>query len=122
MKEHVKYKTDLRERLLEFSVHIIALASKLPRTPAGFAVANQVIRSATSVGANCEEAQDALSRADFLRTMNIALKESRETLYWLQVIERSNLLPENLVSSELREANELVAILSSSVKRLKNVP
>lgn len=113
-------KVELLDRLLKFSVSIIILASKLPKTPAGYAIANQIIRSACSVGANCEEAQNALSSKDFLHSINISLKEARETFYWLKVIKMSKLLEENVVNPELEECNQIVAILTASVKSIKS--
>lgn len=114
-----KDKQELLDRLLKFSVRIIILASKLPKTPAGFAIASQIVRSACSVGANCEEAQDAISHKEFLRSINIALREARETRYWLRVIKSSRLLLEKLIDIELEECNQIVAILTKSVKTLK---
>lgn len=113
-------KVELLERLLKFSVRIIILSSKLPKTPAGYAIANQIIRSACSIGANCEEAQNAISPKDFLHSINISLKEARETFYWLKVIKLSKLLSESQVNKELDECNQIVAILTTSVKSLKN--
>ncbi len=72
-------KNELLKRLLKFSVKIIALSSKLPKTPAGYAIASQIVRSGCSVGANCEEAQNSISAKEFLHSVNIALKEARET-------------------------------------------
>jgi S23 ribosomal protein. len=62
------------ERTFKFSVEIIKICSILPKNSVGYAVSNQLVRSATSIGANIEEAQDAMSRADFLKCMNIALR------------------------------------------------
>jgi len=115
----MKANNDLQERLLNFSVSIIKLASFLPKTSAGYAIANQIIRSACSVGANCAEAQNALSRKDFLHSINISLKESRETLYWLRVIKSSGLITSNLLDTEIDECDQIVSILVSSVKTLK---
>ncbi|EKD64956.1 MAG: hypothetical protein ACD_50C00232G0005, partial [uncultured bacterium] len=76
-------KFDITVRCFNFGVDIVRLANKLPKTPAGFAIASQIIRSGTSVGANVVEAQDAISKKEFIRMMFISLKECRETLYWL---------------------------------------
>lgn len=111
---------DILERLLRFSVRMINLSSKLPKTPAGFAIASQIVRSGCSVGANCEEAQDAISAKEFLHSINISLKEAKETRYWLKVIKFSKLLTESAVNQELDESNQIVAILTTSVKSLKN--
>ena len=112
-------KSELLDRLLKFSVSIIVLSSKLPKTPAGYAIANQIVRSGCSIGANCEEAQNSISAKEFLHSINIGLKEARETYYWLRVIKYSNLLNERLVELELKECNEIVSILVTSVKSLK---
>ena len=118
--EKMKNKNDLLSRLLRFAVRIIILASKLHKTPAGFALANQIIRSGTSIGANCEEAQDAFSRKDFLKTINISLKEAKETRYWLKVIKLSGFLSASSINPELQECNEITAILITSIKTIKN--
>ena len=112
-------KNDLLDRLLRFAVRIVILAGKLPKTPAGFAIASQVVRSGTSVGANCQEAQDASSGNDFLYKLNISLREARETYYWLKVIQLSKLLPDIFVNSEMQECNEIISILVKSVKTIK---
>lgn len=114
-----EYKKELLERLLMFSVDIIKLSSSLPKTPAGFAIASQIIRSACSIGANCEEAQDAITPKEFLHSLNISLKEARETRYWLKVILFSKLLAKELIEKRLDECNQIVAILTTSVKSLK---
>lgn len=114
-----EWKYAIRERLLNFSVSTIRLASKLPKTPAGYAIASQVIRSATSIGANFEEAQDASSTRDFLQKLNISLREAKESYYWLEVIKKAKLLDEININSELSECNEITAILVSSVKTSK---
>src|SRR3989344_3094353 len=111
-----EWKKQLLKRLLEFSVRIIKLAEKLPKTPAGFAVASQLIKAGTSIGANAEEAQDANSLKDFVHKMGISLRESKETRYWLKVIKLATLIEPNYVSLELAECEEIVAILTSSVK------
>jgi len=113
------YKEELAARLLKFSVSIIKLAALLPRNAAGFAIANQIIRSACSVGANVQEAQDSISRKEFLHSVNISLKEARETLYWLKVIKESELIRGELLESAIVECNEIVSILVSTVKSLK---
>lgn len=113
------YKEKLLDRLLRFSVRIIELAAHLPKTPAGFAIANQIIRSGCSIGANCAEAQHAISSKDFIHSLNIALKEARETYYWLEVIKQSKLIIRQQVNPELDECGQIVAILVSSVKSLK---
>ena len=85
-------KKDIVERTFKFGVRIIKMGNALPKTPAGFALASQVIRSGTSVGANMQEAQSAFSRKDFIHCVQIALKEARETKFWIELITDSGIL------------------------------
>lgn len=115
-----EWKKTLLNRLLSFSVSIIRLADKLPKSPAGYVIANQLIKSGTSIGANIEEAQDASSLKDFIQKFSIALREARETLYWLHIIKLSGLIPDKKVlDNELRECDEIIGILTSTVKSSK---
>jgi four helix bundle protein len=108
---------DIDKRSFEFGVRIISLVNALPKSTAGFALAKQIIRSGTSIGANIQEALGRHTKSDFTYCMNIAKKEARETKYWLKIIIGSKLLPEIKVSSLLKEADELVAILTTIVKK-----
>lgn len=110
---------DIRHRTLKFSVAIIKLVALLPKNAAGFAIASQVVRSGTSIGANVEEAQDAASKKDFIRGLVISLKEARETQYWLKVIKESGLISEPKLDELLQEVTELIKILTTIVKRSK---
>jgi len=84
---------DLDERMINFSVNIIKLAEKLPKTPTGIYFSNQLIRSASSAALNYAEAQSGESRRDFIHKLLIALKELRETNSGLRIIAvRDNLL------------------------------
>lgn len=108
---------DIRERTIKFSIRIIKITQKLPKNPAGFALASQLVRSGTSVGANIEEAQDAISKKEFVRSMDIALKEARETYYWLIIILKSGLISDTEIKSLLEENLEIIKILRSIVKK-----
>src|SRR5688572_22821176 len=83
---------DLEERLVDFAVRILSLVEALPNTKAGNHVAGQLLRSGTSPAPNYGEAQSAESRNDFLHKVKIALKELRETLIWLKIIQRKRML------------------------------
>ena len=76
---------DIQERTFRFAVRVVRLVERLPRDGAGLVVGRQVARSATSVGANVEEADGAESKRDFIHKMSIAHKEARETRYWLRI-------------------------------------
>jgi four helix bundle protein len=77
------------------------------------------LRCGTSVGANYQEAQAAESRKDFLHKLQIALKELRESVYWLRLLDRTRAMPEPALASTLDEASLLVRILSKSVATAK---
>ena len=110
---------DLDDRLLAFGARALRLAGALPRTIAGRHIATQLLRSATSVGANYQEAQAAESRGDFAHKLQIALKEARETNYWLRLIEAARLLPAAQLAGIIDESHQLKAILAKSVARTK---
>ena len=109
---------DFRPRSFAFACDIVRLYQALPpRVPP--VIARQLLRSGTSIGANLEEAKPAQSRKDLISKFTIALKEARETSYWLRLMEATSLAPGSLLGPCLKEANELVAILTVSVVRLK---
>lgn len=79
------------------------------------ALFRQLIRSATSIGANVEEAQAAQSRSDFVNKISIALKEARETYYWLRLCGAAEVVPEDRLRSLQGEAHELMRILGAII-------
>jgi four helix bundle protein len=108
---------DIQERTFKFSVRIVKLVDALPGSVAGGVIARQVMRAGTSVGANVEEAQGSHSKRDFTRRMNIARAEAREVLYWLRLIRETELTPIERMGEIITEADELVRILTTIVKR-----
>ena len=112
-------KIDVTERTLKFAVEIIKLSNKLPGNPSGFVIANQIVRSGTSIGANIQEAQDAISKKEFIHSMNIALKETKETNFWLEIIRQSDILEPKDLENILKEICEIIKILTTIVKKAK---
>jgi four helix bundle protein len=98
---------------------IVKLVESLPGTIAGRRIGDQLLRCGTSVGAHYEEAQGAESRNDFIHKLQIALKELRESNYWLRLIARAEILPPARVAGAIEESNQLRAILSKSVATAK---
>jgi four helix bundle protein len=86
--EHRKF--DLEDRTAKFSEQIIAYAQKIPRGPVNDPVIRQLVKSATSVGANYCEADDACSKKDFHHKIGICRKEARETKYWLRMVAKAH--------------------------------
>ena len=112
---------DIRERSFEFAVRIVKLSQELDQSPGTpRTLANQILRSGTSIGANIEEAHGSQSKADLTAKMYIACKEARETLYWLRLLIKSELISEKKLSSLKDEANQIVAILTTIVKKSRS--
>ncbi|MCC6492752.1 MAG: four helix bundle protein [Pirellulales bacterium] len=107
------------ERTKKFALRIIRLASKLPKSDVARVVGGQVLRSGTSISANYREASRCATRKHFASTMTIALKEADETLYWLELLAESETVKPAPLTELLVECNELVAILTASVRTAK---
>lgn len=111
-------KNVIRKKGYEFALHIIKFVNSLPKGMAWYVLGSQLLRSATSVGANIEEAIGADSKKDFSYKMGIAKREARESKYWLQLIRDSNLTKDD--DGLMEKAEELVRILTSIVKTSQN--
>ena len=111
-----EFSVKLEKRTLLFGIDIIRMFAKLPNTPEGKVVRNQITKSGTSIGANYREANRARSKADFKNKIKICESEASETLYWLEIIEQMNWLSDKKTHSVLRECNELLAIFASIAK------
>ncbi len=107
---------ELEERLIDFAVAILGVAEGLPNTKAGNHVAGQLIRSGTSPAPNYGEARSAESRKDFIHKMKISLKELRETMTWLKIISRKQMVGVHGVNVAISECDELISIFVSSTR------
>lgn len=105
----------LDERTYKFALRVVNLVSALPRTPQGEVLGRQVLRSGTSIGANVQESYAAVSQREFTFKMSIALKESRETHYWLCLIKDSQLVAASRIDALVQEAQEIKLILAKTV-------
>lgn len=112
---------DILARCEDFAVRAIGLFRFLQDQPdrAGWVVGKQFLRSATSIGANAEEAQDASSRRDFIHRYSIAQREARETRYWLRLMIRTEMVQEERAVSLLDEADQLYRILTAILRSAK---
>lgn len=108
---------DIEKRTFDFAIRILRLMPAIPMRHGGEVIARQLSRSGTSVGANVEEAQGSQSKRDFVRRMNIARAEAREVHYWLRLLAESGLVETKRLSEIIGEADELVRILTTIVKR-----
>ena len=111
---------EIGERSFAFAVRVVKLCRTLEKKPGvSRTLANQLLRSGTSVGANLEESKGGQSRADFLAKVYIALKEARETHYWLRLLIASEIVAESQLQPLLDECDEITAILTTIVKKVK---
>ena len=113
-------KNILQERTKQFHVDIVKLCESFPRNAAGFEIAKQIIRSAGSVGANYRASSRAKSKADFIYKIQIVLEESDETLYWLEIIQNTQLSKDKNLPMLIKEANELTSIFAATTKTAKS--
>jgi four helix bundle protein len=106
----------LNMRLLDFTVQVINLVRDLPRNAVGQHIGHQLLRAASSPGANYEEACGAESRRDFCHKMGIVLKELKESRYWLRLAQRVALIQSaSRFDPLLEEAEQLIAIFAKSI-------
>ena len=113
-------KRELQDRTKRFALRVLNLVDALPRTAAGRAISTQLVRAATSVGANYRSACRARSRAEFAAKLGIAVEEADESLYWLELVRDGKLVPEDKLSLLLKESDELTAIFASGRKSAVN--
>lgn len=114
-----KFKSDLTQRCYKFSLDIIEIADLLPQKRSAWVISDQLIRSATSIGANIIEGKAASSRLEFKKFYEIALKSSNESKYWLGLLKDSKLLNAEIVDPLISENTEICCMLAAGVLRLK---
>lgn len=113
-KEVLMETEDLKQRTKQFSLRIIRLVNSLPLNAAANVIGKQLLRSGTSVGANYRSACRARSKADFISKINIAVEESDESEYWMELLVDAGLMDQTHLAPLLQEAHELTAILNAS--------
>ena len=106
--------TEMKQRTQKFALRIFKLTERLPNARTGHVIANQIIRSGSSVAANYRALCRAKSRADFTNKTSIVEEEADETAFWLEMIQAADLPTNKQINSLLIEANELTAIIVAS--------
>lgn len=112
-------KAELKRRTQKFSVDIIKFIEELPRKRSLDVLSNQLIRCATSIGANYRSACRGKSTADFINKIIIVEEEADESIYWLELMEEAGLINSTNISALKKEANELTAIFTAIGKTAK---
>ena len=106
----------MKQRTKEFAKQIIKLCRQLPNSREGRLIGDQLFRSGTSVAANYSSACRARSRADFISKLSIVEEEADESLFWLEIIKEMEIFYATFMDSLMKENNEIIAILVSSIK------
>jgi len=110
---------DLEERTLKFAKSVIEFVKTLPKTAVNNEIVKQLVRSAGSIGANYIEANESLSRKDFAMRIKICRKESKESIYWLRLIEVNDEQRGKERQRLIKEVTELMKIFGSIVEKCK---
>ena len=115
MKENI-----LKDKTLLFAIRIVNLYKFLCSENKEYVLSKQVLRSGTSVGAMVREAEFGQSRLDFIHKLSIAQKEINETIYWLELLNKTNYLPNDSFESITIDAIEIIKLITSSLKTAKS--
>jgi four helix bundle protein len=114
-----KFKNEFQKRAYNFALEIIKFIDKLPKNNSCDTIGNQLLRSATSIGANVIEASAASSKRDYTNFFNHALKSANETKFWIGLLRDSGKADKNTTNKLLQEVTEIANILASSIITLK---
>ena len=114
MKENV-----LIDKSIAFASRIIKLHQYLIKTKKETIISKQIVRSGTSIGANINEANYGQSKADFVSKMHIALKETAETEYWIEIAQKANIISEEIAKNILHDCGSIRRMLISSINTAK---
>lgn len=115
MKENI-----VQEKSFKFALRIVKLFKYLTENKKEFVLSKQLLRSGTSIGANIEEAIGGQSKKDFISKFSIAYKETRETLYWIKLLQKSELISSEQSLSLIDNCEELIRIITKIQKTLKS--
>jgi len=111
---------ELKGRTKQFALRVMKLVDALPNTVSGRAIANQLVRAGTSLGANYRFACRGRSKAEFCSKLGTVVEESDQCCFWLELIVDGSLLPQKLVEPLYKEANELTATFVSSIQTARS--
>ena len=106
----------MKERTKQFAIRIVAVTQSLPRSREGDVVGKQLLRSGTAVAANYRAVCRARSKAEFISKMSIVVEEADETVFWLELLGDTGMVPAGKLALLVKEANELLAICAASLR------
>ena len=105
-----------KQRTKTLALRVIRLVQSLAHSPTSAVIGGQILRSGTSVGANYRAACRAKSTADYINKLKIVEEEADETLYWLELLAETKIIPESKLTDLMQEVNEIIAMTVSSIK------
>ena len=111
---------EMKKRTKRFGIAVIELCALLPDSLVAQVIGKQLLKSGTSVGANYRAACRAKSKADFISKLGIVEEETDESAYWLEVLTEAGILPAGATEGLIKEANEILSIVVSSIKTAKD--
>ena len=117
--QNLKFKINLKDRTYQYSITVIKFLDALPKDTSTIVITKQLLRSATSIGANIIEAQASSSKRDFTNFFNHSLKSANESIYWLRLLKDAKKINNSQLEFLLNETKELANILGSSILTLK---
>ena len=109
----------IQRKSYSFAIRIVTFCFEMQAQRKEYIISRQLLKSGTSICANIEEAQGAISKAEFIAKIQISLKESKEAKYWLRLINDANVYDSELSKQLLSESGELIAIITSILKTVK---
>ena len=118
--DKAKFKDEFKRRVYKFALDIIGFVEQLPKGQVSTVISEQLLRSATSIGANVVEAKSAASRRDYVNFFTHALKSANETKFWLGLLRDSGKAEKKAADGLLKEVTELSNILATSILTLKD--
>ena len=110
----------MRNRTKEFALRIVRMTQALPKTREADVMGRQLLRCATSVGANYRATGQARSKPEFISKMSVVLEEADEAVFWLEMLADSGIVKASRLKELLKEANQLVAIFGASLRTARN--
>lgn len=117
--QSLKFKIKLKDRAYRYSIKVIEFLDTLPKDTSSQVITKQLLRSATSIGANIIEAQASSSKRDFTNFLSYSLKSANESLYWFGLLKDAKKINDTRLKYLLNETEELANILGSSILTLK---
>ena len=110
---------EMKRRTKQYGLRVIRAVQVLPEDPVGRTLGSQLLRAGTSVGANYRAACRARSTADFINKLKIVEEECDESLFWMELLVESGILPSRRLSGLMREGDEILSIIVASLKRTR---